>query len=242
MALSNSFDFTLNRASLIKKVLLMIGAISADQDPTASETSSAANSLNLMLKAWQADGMQLWQVRTESVTPVADKNKYTMGSGGDINTTVKPVEIMEAYRRNTAAQTDVPLIRLSRKDFWTLSDKDSTGEIVNFYFEVQQGDLNNFWVWPIASANFISNSTIEILYQQPFDDMDSDANTLSFPQEWELSVMYGLCVIMAREYGMPLADQKLLMQQAALEKQRVMDWDTEHTSMYLQPEYRPANG
>ena len=235
MALSNTFTFNLDRDSLIKKALLMLGAIGTGQSPTADEITSASNSLNLMLKAWQADGMQLWQVRTESVTPVAGKNKYTMGVGGDINTTAKPVEIMEVYRRLTSEQIDVPLIRLSRTDFWTLSDKDSTGSPVNFYFEIQQGALNNFWIWPIADASFIANSTIEILYQQPFDDMSAATNDLAFPQEWELAVVYGLAVILAPEYGSAITDQQLIMKQAGIEKQRVMDWDTEHTSVFFQP-------
>jgi len=235
MALSNTFTFNLDRDALIKKAMLMLGVIGTSQDPTTDETTSATNSLNLMLKAWQADGMQLWQVRTESVTPLAATNKYEMGPGGDINTTVKPVEVMEAYRRVTDTQIDVPLIRLSREDFWTLSDKDSTGSPVNFYFEIQEGVLNNFWIWPIADTNFIANSTIEILYQQPFDDMTAATDDLAFPQEWELAVVYGLAVILAPEYGAPLSDQQLLIVQADKEKQRVMDWDTEHTSVFFQP-------
>ena len=69
MALSYSFDFTLNRNALITRALRMIGAIAANQEPTAAEISDASESLNLMLKAWQADGMQLWTVTMTTFTP-----------------------------------------------------------------------------------------------------------------------------------------------------------------------------
>ena len=52
MALSYSFDFTLNRNALITRALRMIGAIAANQEPTADEISDASEALNLMLKAW----------------------------------------------------------------------------------------------------------------------------------------------------------------------------------------------
>ncbi len=216
----------------------MLGVISAAQSPTANETTAAANALNLMLKAWQADGLQLWTVNQESVTPVQGREKYTMGTGGHIMTTVKPVEVFEAYRRDTSERVDVPLIRMSRTDYFTLSDKDTEGVPVNFYFELQQGDLNNFYVWPTADATFASDNTIEILWQKPFDDMDADGDDLAFPVEWQLAVVYGLAVLLAPEYGVSPTDQKLLREQAAIEKQRVIDWDTEHTSYYLTAEPR----
>ena len=98
MALSGTFTFTLNRQELIKKVLLMLGVISPSQTPTSDETTSASNSLNLMLKAWQADGLQLWQTDTVSVTPTANAD-YLFGDG--TYTSYQPIDILEVYRKTT---------------------------------------------------------------------------------------------------------------------------------------------
>ena len=145
MSLSNSFDFTLSRDALIKRAMLMMGVISSSQTPTSDEISSASDALNLMLKAWQADGIQLWTVTNESVTPVQGREVYTMGPSGNITTTAKPVEVLEVYRRDTSDRIDVPMTRLGRDEYWSLSDKDTEGTPVNFYFEPQQGTQNKFY-------------------------------------------------------------------------------------------------
>lgn len=235
MAVSNTFTFSLDRQELIKKALLMLGVISSSQTPTADETTSASNSLNLMLKAWQADGLQLWQTAQVTVNPTTSSD-YTFGPSGSI-TTYRPTDVLEVYRKNTASATWVELTRLSRNDFNTLSDHDTTGTPVNFYYNNDKDD-GTLSVWPIANSTFIANSTLEVLLTKPFDDMSTDSDDLAFPQAWELSIVYGLCVILAREYGLPLNDQKLLMEQAAIEKQRVMDWDMEHASVFFAPDRR----
>jgi hypothetical protein len=80
MALSDTFAFSLNRDQLITKACRLLGVISAAQTtPSPDEITSAANSLNLMLKAWQADGMQLWQVTELSIPPVEGVAEYTIG-------------------------------------------------------------------------------------------------------------------------------------------------------------------
>ena len=231
MALSNSFNFTLNRDALITRALKMIGAISAAQTPTANEMSDGSLALNLMLKAWQADGLQLWTVNQVSQTPV--QGDYILTFDGDIS--VEAFEIFEVYRRTTATVVDVPLNRLSRVDYISLSDKDTEGTPVNFYFDSQLNS-NKLHIWPAPDSNFATNNTLEILYQKPFDDMDSATDNLAFPQTWELSVVYGLAHLLAREYGLPNSDINGLLQSGLMEKQRVLDWDTEHASVYFTPE------
>jgi len=235
MALSYSFDFTLNRNALITRALRMIGAIAANQEPTADEISDASEALNLMLKAWQADGLQLWTVTMTTFTPESGTYGYTVGPGADIDIPGNPIEIFEAYRRTTATTVDVPLNRLARTDYWELSDKDSEGTPVNFYFEPQK-IFSNFYIWPTPDQNFINNNTIVILYQKPFDDMDSATDNLAFPQSWELAVVYGLAVLLAVEYGLPAGDINKLQELAFVEKERVLDWDTEHASVFLSPD------
>ena len=239
MALSNSFDFTLSRDELIKRSLLMIGAISAGQTPNATDVTDASQVLNLMLKAWQADGLQLWQVAVESITPVQGRETYTLGPAGNVSIAGKPPAILEAYRRNTSTSQDVPLNRISRTQYWELPDKTQQGIPVSYYWDVQQDvGANDLSVWPTADATFAAGDTIEVLYQMPFDDMDAAANNLAFPQEWHLAVAYGLACLLSGEYGMPLSERRQLREEAKEEKARVMDWDQEQTSVFFQPEHR----
>ena len=240
MALSASYDFTLDRDGLVTAALRMLGAVSSGQAPTANELADGGEVLNLMLKAWQADGLQLYSLTTISLTPVLGQYKYTFGAGGDIETTThRPEEIFNVHRQRTADLTDVELTRLARSDYWTLSDKDNEGTPTQFYFDPAiVGGLANLYVWPAPSALFVSDYTIEIQYQKPFDDMDASTDNLAFPVSWELAIVTGLAALLSLEYGTGLSERRDIRELAATEKERVMDWDTEHASVFFTPDPR----
>jgi len=231
MAVSGSFDFTMNRDALITRALRKIGAVPAGVAPTADEITDASLELNLILKAWQADGMQLWTVTQASVTPVQGQEVYTMGTGGDINV-ARPEDILEVYRRLTADTLDVPLRRKARADFFRLPNKAQEGTPTHYYFDPQLA-LDNLYIWNTADATFAADYTLEVLYQRPFDDMDATADTLSFPQSWELAVTLALTHNLSMEYGKPASEQQRWEKQAEKEKNRQLDWDTEHAGIFF---------
>ena len=60
MALSNSVDFSMTRDDLIQTALQDIGALAEGEVPTPTQLTESALRLNMLIKFWQADGMQLW--------------------------------------------------------------------------------------------------------------------------------------------------------------------------------------
>ena len=120
-------------------------------------------------------------------------------------------------------------------EFNNLSDKDSEGTPVNFYYDPQL-DAGKLYVWPTASSTFAANNTLQVLYTKPFDDMDQSTDNLAFPQSWELAVTYNLALVLAFEYGLPNAEIRTLREEAMRFKDEAMDWDTEHTSMFITQE------
>jgi hypothetical protein len=242
MALSASFDFTLDRDAIITRALRMIGATGAGQTPTADEISDGSLMLNMMLKSWMADGFQLWTLTQTSLTPVASQYKYTIGTGGDINVP-RPEEIFGIFRRLTSDTTDVMLLRVAREQYWQLPNKSGTGTPTQFYYDqTDNAALGNVYIWTAPDATFASDYTLEILYQRPFDDMDSATNNLYLPQTWLLAVVYGLAALLAVEYGIPSTDRNFFIQMAEVEKRKVLDWDTEHASLFFAPNVSSNQG
>ena len=240
MALTASTDYSIDRDPLIKSSLRLIGVGSIDEDPTQAEIDQATISLNIMLKASQADGLQLWQIRTKSLTPVESQYQYSLGisaPSGDVFGS-RPMRIIDIYRRITATVIDVVLIKMSREEYWNLSDKNIEGTPVNYYHDLQLTNtvLN---IWPAPDATFAADSTLEILYQKPFDDVDvGSTDSFEFPSEWYEAIKYGLAARLAPEYGIPRLERILLHQEATAIKDAVMDWDQEDSSIYLFPETR----
>lgn len=80
MALSASFDFTVARSDIIPAALRKLGVLAEGQSPSTNQTTYASLALNIMLKAFMADGLPLWYVKTGYIYPIHGTN--TIGLAG----------------------------------------------------------------------------------------------------------------------------------------------------------------
>jgi hypothetical protein len=88
MATSGTVTYKLGRNALVLSALRLVGAI----DPEALDTSTvqqgdmAIQALNMMMKSWEAKGIQLWEKRYAVIFPQLSQSQYVLGtpdSGGD---------------------------------------------------------------------------------------------------------------------------------------------------------------
>lgn len=79
MGTSGSYDFTVNRDQLLKDVLIDLGAVSQEDTPSSAVIEHAQRQLNLMLKAWQSKGLNLWKVRNATLLLQQDTTSYSLG-------------------------------------------------------------------------------------------------------------------------------------------------------------------
>jgi len=85
MAFSASYDFTITRDDIIAAALRKLVVLGEGQTPTTNQVTTAAQALNVMLKAFKADGLPLWYVRTGYIYPIHNTNTYNLyrnASGG----------------------------------------------------------------------------------------------------------------------------------------------------------------
>jgi hypothetical protein len=78
MSTSGSTVFNVTRDQLIAGALRLIGAVGQGETPTANQVTEAAEALNIMVKAWEADGMPLWGLAEYNMTLTATGN-YQVG-------------------------------------------------------------------------------------------------------------------------------------------------------------------
>ena len=79
MATSGSIDFSVSRDNIITDALTMVGAIGVGDTVAAAQTTYAARILNMIVKAWQSKGIQLWARKTGYVLPYTGTNKTILG-------------------------------------------------------------------------------------------------------------------------------------------------------------------
>lgn len=83
MATSGSVDFNRTRNEIIEGALRLCGQTSPGETPGAAEVQDAAEALNMMVKAWQAQGIHLWAQQEATLFIEDGKYEYDLGSSGD---------------------------------------------------------------------------------------------------------------------------------------------------------------
>jgi len=80
MSTSGSIDFIVNRDDIIIEALEQMGVLAEGQTPNANQLTSMSRTLNMMVKAWQADGLNLFALKKLYVYLEKDKKEYSIGS------------------------------------------------------------------------------------------------------------------------------------------------------------------
>jgi len=150
MALSASFDFSLNTNEFIKEALLEAGVTDENESPSNVMNEFARRRFNMMLKSWQGDGLQLWIHREAFI--FLEKAKVTYSLPGD--------NFTESYTE-TAVKT-------AASSAATTLDVDSTsGMTAADYIGVEVDDGTMHWT---TVASVTDSDTVELT-----DALDDDA-------------------------------------------------------------------
>ena len=230
MTTSGTYDFSVNRDQLITGALRLAGVIAQGETPSASQVSDAATTLNMMVKAWMADGMPLWAIRTVTITPVANQNTYTYD-------TPKLLKPLQAWNRQTSSQVDIPMRMISRQEYNILGNKSTTGNPIQLFFNPNLS-TTEIKLFPTPDSTAAAQNVIYIVAQVPYQDFDSATDTPDFPQEWYEAIKYGLAVRLAGEYNIDIETRRTLVAEATAIKNEALSFGTEENSLYFQRDWR----
>jgi hypothetical protein len=235
MATSGSVDFNLNRNQIILDAAEEIGIAIDGEALDSSFIGVAERTLNRMVKAWVAHGIQLWKRDSITVTLVADTGTYTLGPTGTVASSTRPLRIIDCDRKDSN-NIETSLSPLSLEDYNNLPNKSVTGTPVSYYYSptLTNGTLK---LWPVPSTSVASNYTLDINYHSPIEDFDNSTDEPDFPQEWIEALVYGLARRLARKYGsLSQYEMEDLKSQEEESLELAMSWDREADSIYFQAE------
>lgn len=231
MTTSGVTTFNVTRDQLITSALRMIGAVAQGETPTSTQITEAAEALNMMVKAWEADGMPLWGIAETSITLVAGTNKYQIGIGKTVDIP-KPLKVIQAWNRDNTSKVDIPMRILTKQEYNILGNKTTSGNPIQMYYQpmLNYGDL---YVFPTPATVDATNNKVYIVYQRPFEDFLVTGDNPDFPQEWLDALKYGLAARLAAEYGLSTEQRMLLQKEAKEVKDLALSFGTEEGSLYL---------
>lgn len=116
-------------------------------------------------------------------------------------------------------------------DYFNIPVKTTDGRPLNFYYD-KLLDEGQVYVFPRPNnVNFL----LEFTYHEAIEDVDSGTDSLDFPTEWTLPLIYGLAAELCVSYGkfteLPVIDGKAQMYKAI-----VRDFDNDEAPFYILPE------
>lgn len=236
MTTSGVATFNVTRDQLITGALRMIGAIAQGETPTATQITEAAEALNMMIKAYEADGMPLWGLTEYAVTLTNGVNSYNIGSGKTIDIP-KPLKVIQAWNRDSTSLVDIPMRIITKQEYNILGNKTTSGNPIQIYYEPLL-DYGVLHVFPTPDTTSATKNKVYLVYQRPFEDFLASGDTPDFPQEWLEALKYGLAARLAPEYGMPLEQRQFLNREAGDLKAVALGFGTEEGSIFFGVERR----
>lgn len=240
MATSNSTNYSVTRADIIKRALRIIGAIGQGESPSTDATTEAAQALNEIVKEWNADGMQLWKYTTSTaITWTAATATISIGIGATIAQQA-PLRITQAFTRNTASGNDTPLLLLSKQEYDILGNKSAAGAPSQLYYAppgaVATEQIGSITLYPVPDATWVAANSLYVVGAKSIMDFDATADTADFPSFYYNSLAWALADQLSYEYGVPYSQQSMITKKAADHKEKALGYDQELGSLFLQPD------
>ena len=214
MTVSGSRDFNLDVGEVIEEAYERCGI----EVRTGYDARTARRSLNLMFADWANRGINMWTVKSETVTLTQGTSAITLAA--DV------VDVLEIVLRRDG--TDFEITRISRGEYVTLPDKTTQGRPSQFYFDRQITPILNLRATP-------ENSTDQLVYHyvRRIDDADTLVNTTDMPFRFYPCMVAGLAYYIA----MKRTPDRIQMLKTVYEEefQRASDEDEGRVPLKLQP-------
>lgn len=221
---------------IIDTAMRHAGKISEGTVPTSEQYAMYMGDLNRLINLWQTQGLKLWLQTDLSIPLVAGQggqgDPYTIYIGGDVNMT-KPLRAQQGYYLDSNSNRR-PIYPLSWDEWLRLATTTQQGAISQYMIDKQATSLNvYFWLVPDVTA---ATGTAHLLLQQQVTDPINLVETMNFPPEWGIALVWGLADEIAS--GQPQAIMDRCQGRAAVYRAMLEDWDVEDAATQFAPDQR----
>lgn len=312
MATSGSFNFGMDRDTIIKRAQHIANIVNLNQASRGDDHAFAVDIFQSMIKLWQAEGIQIWNRRQATLFTAYQDEQYTISSAASadhcansfINTTISTAEAsgqtvlaltstvgmtaadnigieLDGGTRQwttivsvdsttqvtvTAALTgaaaagntvvtytsiirDRPLRILDMRrvqlddneitssmeqigysEYFNIPLKSTDGAPNNYYYDKQLGS-GQLYVWPRPND---VNILLEFTYHEAIEDVDTGTDSMDFPTEWTLPLIYGLAAELMVAYG-KFQELPIIQAKADQYKQIAREFDGDEDPLFILP-------
>ena len=180
---------------MISQALRSINVLGEGETPSAAQSSTGLESLNAMLSEWSIQKLLVYEVVQENFPFVAGQSAYTMGAGGNFNTT-RPTAIENVFVRYQSI--DYPVDIVTADQFNQITFKAQLSEIPFVVYVDTSFPLTTLKFWSVPNTTLTS---VYISSRKPFTEYTSLTAPVNLPPGYERAISKNLAVDLGPEYG-----------------------------------------
>ena len=162
-------------------------------DPKSADRTGALENLNNMISSWGLEFLNHY-VSRETLTIGTTKATYTLGSGGDLDTT-RPIRLIDAVLRDSDGY-DYDLKVIAAGDYNDIRYKSNSLRPTEIYFLPE---------YPLAKVVFdcVPDAAYSVVLdlEQNFTEFAALTTTVSLPNEFKEALVYNLAIALAEDKG-----------------------------------------
>lgn len=179
----------------LKSAYRKVGALEEGKELSGDQTVDGIRVLNAMLALWSSKRIPVFFYTREQFALTAGQASYTVGSGGDFNTT-RPQAIASAYIIYTGQTTQYPLEPVGNDEYDSLGNLADEGMPEKFFYNP---------AFPLATLKLfptpVTGLTIGINSKANLGTFTTVTDTMQLPPEYEFPIVYNLAVHLALDTG-----------------------------------------
>jgi hypothetical protein len=185
--------------SMITRAMRLCGALGEGEIPTDQEAQDCLSAMNTMLDSWSIERMFVYYIVSEQLTMVPSQATYTMGSGGDLDTT-RPTRIDDSCFIRYAG-IDTPLQLLDADGYAAIICKTIESNIPWYLFPDYQYPLVRLSFYTVPSS---ASAVAHIKSWKQLQQFTSLTDALALPPGYQRAIEYSLSEEVAPEFGQPV--------------------------------------
>jgi hypothetical protein len=216
MATSGTTSFNITIDEAIEEAYERCGV----RTNSGHDIKSARRSLNLLFSEWGNRGINLWKVKSETLTLVNGTATYNTPS--DCN------DVLEAVVTTTGG-TQQTLTKISRSEYIAIPNKTDTGTPSQYYVNRQITPTISLYLAPDTSA--VTN--IFYYYLARIQDAGAYSNTTDMPFRFYPCMVSGLAFYLSQKIALDRVQMLKMLYEDELK--RALDEDGQRTSVYITP-------
>lgn len=151
MSTSGSINYSVTTADIVTETLELLGVLGEGETYTSDQYTSSARTLNMMIKNWQASGLNLFAVQTSYLFLNIGQKEYSLSSTTSDNFTSSFVQTTTSALA-TATSTAIVVTNPS-------------GIVTSSFIGIQTSGTEMFW----TTVTSVSGTTVNLLGALPSD-------------------------------------------------------------------------